>query len=341
MNNFRTMPKIMYTPFASLTNQILDPSWNGVMGVSGEGFEKGFENTAGHLIGVLEGITGYGAVMRGPTGIGPTTDTLGGQSGYMMATWWPYTPILEGDGENHPKDFFKQNGVAGVGPQKIWRRKYYIPQGVLGRDASGNPYPSTKFTKGTTGRYDPRDTHDTSITMEISGNIILAPAKDGVGGNLTCVLCEAPKIIATTSVSVGVSTGIPSAVSADPNNILYVEGNTVVKKNITAYYSDERLKTFKGTIKNPIEKIKQLNGYYFVENELAKSLGYNNDKIQVGVSAQEVEKVLPEIVTQAPVGKEYKTVWYEKLTPLLIEGVKEQQNQIDELKILVASLMKK
>jgi hypothetical protein len=90
-----------------------------------------------------------------------------------------------------------------------------------------------------------------------------------------------------------------------------------------------------------LEKIKQLNGYYFVENELAKSLGYNNDKIQVGVSAQEVEKVLPEIVTQAPVGKEYKTVWYEKLTPLLIEGVKEQQNQIDELKILVASLMKK
>jgi len=311
------MPKIMYTPFASLTNQILDPSWNGVMGVSGEGFEKGFENTAGHLIGVLEGITGYGAVMRGPTGIGPTTDTLGGQSGYMMATWWPYTPILRGDGKNHPKNFLEQNGVAGVGPQKIWRRKYYIPQGVLGRDASGNPYPSTKFTKGTTGRYDPRETLDTSIIF------------------------EAPKIIATTSVSVGVSTGIPSAVSADSDNILYVEGNTVVKKNITAYYSDERLKTFKGTIKNPIEKIKQLNGYYFVENELAKSLGYNNDKIQVGVSAQEVEKVLPEIVTQAPVGKEYKTVWYEKLTPLLIEGVKEQQNQIDELKILVASLMKK
>ena len=317
MNNFRTMPKIMYTPFASLTNQILDPSWNGVMGQTGEGFEKGFENTAGHLIGVLEGITGYGAVMRGPTGIGPTTDTLGGQSGYMMATWWPYTPISEGDGINHPKNFSEQNGVAGVGPQKIWRRKYYIPQGVLGRDASGNPYPSTKFTKGTTGRYDPRETLDTSIIF------------------------EAPKIIATTSVSVGVSTGIPSAVSADSDNILYVEGNTVVKKNITAYYSDERLKTFKGTIKNPIEKIKQLNGYYFVENELAKSLGYNNDKIQVGVSAQEVEKVLPEIVTQAPVGKEYKTVWYEKLTPLLIEGVKEQQNQIDELKILVASLMKK
>jgi len=130
--------------------------------------------------------------------------------------------------------------------------------------------------------------------------------------------------------------------------------------NITAYYSDERLKTFKGKITQPIEKIKNLNGYYFVENELAKSLGYNNDKLQVGVSAQEVEKVLPEIVTKAPIDKKYKTVWYEKLTPLLIEGIKAQQTQmetygaqiesletqidkqqaqIDELKALVQSLM--
>ena len=112
--------------------------------------------------------------------------------------------------------------------------------------------------------------------------------------------------------------------------------------DITAYYSDERLKTFKGKITEPIEKINKLNGYYFVENELAKSLGYNNDKLQVGVSAQEVEKVLPEIVTDAPIDKKYKTIWYEKLTPLLIEGIKAQQtqiqslqSQIDELKELI------
>jgi hypothetical protein len=131
----------------------------------------------------------------------------------------------------------------------------------------------------------------------------------------------------------------------DPANTeikLYVVGDTAITKNITAYYSDERLKTFQGKIPNAIKKINQLNGYYFVENELAKSLGYNNDKVQVGVSAQEVEKVLPEIVTQAPIDKKYKTVWYDKLTPLLIEGIKEQQQQIesqqqqiDELKSLI------
>jgi hypothetical protein len=114
-----------------------------------------------------------------------------------------------------------------------------------------------------------------------------------------------------------------------PAEKLHVAGNTVVTGDITAYYSDERLKTFKGKITEPLDKIKQLNGYYFVENELAKSLGYDNDKLQVGVSAQEVEKVLPEIVTKAPIDNKYKTVWYQKLTPLLIEGMKEQQTQIE------------
>ena len=157
--------------------------------------------------------------------------------------------------------------------------------------------------------------------------------------------------------NVGIGTTTPSYkldVSDGTNGTIGATGN------ITAYYSDERLKDFKGKITEPIEKIKNLNGYYFVENELAKSLGYNNDKLQVGVSAQEVEKVLPEIVTKAPIDKKYKTVWYEKLTPLLIEGIKAQQTQmetygaqiesletqidkqqaqIDELKALVQSLM--
>ena len=67
----------------------------------------------------------------------------------------------------------------------------------------------------------------------------------------------------------------------------------------------------------------QLNGYYYTENETAKELGYDNDKLQVGVSAQEVQKVLPEVVTSAPIDDKYLTVWYDKLIPLLIEAIKE------------------
>lgn len=101
--------------------------------------------------------------------------------------------------------------------------------------------------------------------------------------------------------------------------------------NIVAYYSDERLKDIEGNIDSPLEKVSKLNGFYYTANEKAQQFGYDA-KRQVGVSAQEVEAVLPEIVTDAAIGHGYKTVDYSKMVPLLIEAIKEQQQQIDELK---------
>ena len=115
--------------------------------------------------------------------------------------------------------------------------------------------------------------------------------------------------------------------------------------NITAFFSDARLKTFLGKIPNALHKINCLNGYYFQENDKAKTLGYNNQDIQIGVNAQEVEKVLPEIVTLAPVdtstdengkqvsksGENIKTVYYEKLIPVLIEAMKELSKKVEDL----------
>ena len=66
-----------------------------------------------------------------------------------------------------------------------------------------------------------------------------------------------------------------------------------------------------------------LNGYYYKENEVAKELGYDNDRRQVGLSAQEVKKVLPEVITEAPIDDQYLTIWYDKLIPLIIEAIKE------------------
>jgi cytoskeletal protein CcmA (bactofilin family) len=109
---------------------------------------------------------------------------------------------------------------------------------------------------------------------------------------------------------------------------------------ITSYYSDARLKEFQGTIDSALDKVMALNGYYFVTNDRAKELGYTDEKRQVGVSAQEVQAVMPEIVTDAAINSnitdgtenDYLTVHYDRMVPLLIEAIKEQQKQIDELK---------
>jgi hypothetical protein len=123
-------------------------------------------------------------------------------------------------------------------------------------------------------------------------------------------------------------------------------GNTWFPGNVTAYYSDERLKTKTGTIANAVDKVKILEGFYYVENELAKANGYNNSEQQVGLSAQQVQSILPEAVSLAPFdriadevtndsvsksGENYLTVDYARLVPLLVEAIKEQQTQIEEL----------
>jgi len=106
-------------------------------------------------------------------------------------------------------------------------------------------------------------------------------------------------------------------------------GEIRATNNITAYYSDDRLKTRIQNIPNALEKLLSLNGFYFRPNQTAQDLGYA-DELQVGVSAQEVEAVLPEVVVPAPIDELYKTVRYEKLIPLLIEAIKEQQEAIKE-----------
>jgi hypothetical protein len=107
--------------------------------------------------------------------------------------------------------------------------------------------------------------------------------------------------------------------------------------NIIAYYSDMRLKTHLGKIENARDKVRQLEGFYYEANELAQKLGYK-PKREVGVSAQAVQAVLPEIVTDAPINSNYLTIDYERLTPLLIEAIKEQDTELVDLRNRVAHL---
>jgi hypothetical protein len=108
-------------------------------------------------------------------------------------------------------------------------------------------------------------------------------------------------------------------------------GEIRATNNITAYYSDNRLKTRFNNIPNALDKVMTLNGFYYEANDIAQSLGYEV-KREVGVSAQEVEAIMPEVVAPAPIDEQYLTVRYEKLVPLLIEAIKELKAEVDRLK---------
>ena len=96
--------------------------------------------------------------------------------------------------------------------------------------------------------------------------------------------------------------------------------------DITAF-SDERLKANIETIPDALEKVKALRGVTFDKD----------GKRGLGVIAQEVEKILPEVVMD---GEEYKSVAYGNIVGVLIEAVKEQQKQISELKEKIDGLTK-
>ena len=99
--------------------------------------------------------------------------------------------------------------------------------------------------------------------------------------------------------------------------------------DIVAYASsDERLKDNIEVISNPIEKVQQLKGVTWDWNDNADEL--QQSLPNVGVIAQDVEKVLPQLVKDRDNG--FKGVDYDKIVGLLIEAIKDQQTQIDELK---------
>ena len=115
---------------------------------------------------------------------------------------------------------------------------------------------------------------------------------------------------------------------------LNVVGNTLVQGNINAFgditaysSSDSRLKDNITIIESPLEKLSKINGVSFNWND--KQSVYEVGAKDYGVIAQEVEEVLPELVTTRDNG--YKAVRYEKIVSLLIEAIKEQQTQINNL----------
>ena len=147
-----------------------------------------------------------------------------------------------------------------------------------------------------------------------------------VTGTGNVVMSASPTFTGTVTGSVG------SFSSTMATGALTVTGAITATTSITSYYSDDRLKTRTGNIENALEKVLSLDGFHYHANETAVALGYDASKEEVGLSAQQVQAVLPEVIAPAPIDPHYMTMHYERLVPLLVEAIKEQQKQIEELK---------
>lgn len=130
-------------------------------------------------------------------------------------------------------------------------------------------------------------------------------------------------------------------VNGTVQSTLCVAGEIRSTGEITAYYSDMRMKSNIEDIPDALAKIEQIRGVYYTQSELAESLGYAKSERQVGVIAQEVQAVLPEVIKIAPFdmkedgtsasGEDYLTVQYDRIVPLLIQAIKEQNIRIKAL----------
>jgi len=108
-------------------------------------------------------------------------------------------------------------------------------------------------------------------------------------------------------------------------------GTLTVSNDLVAFASDDRLKTNRVGLTDALDKVCSLNGFTFNFNETGGELGFSTDIRYVGVSAQEVQKVLPEAVKPAGADENYITVQYEKIVPLLIEAIKELSDKVSAL----------
>jgi hypothetical protein len=146
----------------------------------------------------------------------------------------------------------------------------------------------------------------------------------------------------TIGVYLQSTTSLRAPIFYDYNNTaFYLDPSTTgtsvnVAGDVVAYASsDIRFKNNVTPITNALDKLSKIGGYTFEWNEISHK---ETGKKDIGVIAQEVEEILPEIVQTRSNG--YKAVDYQKLTALLIESVKEQQFIIDDLKSRIERLEK-
>jgi hypothetical protein len=184
-----------------------------------------------------------------------------------------------------------------------------------------------------------------SKSLTLSGNTTIGSSTDTVAfvtsGNTSVTLPTSGTLL-TTSVttlssltSVGILTNLQTTSLGVGTAASGTSGEIRATNNITAYYSsDSRLKENVNLIEDALGKLSKINGVSFdwtddYINHHGGEDGFFIRKHDVGVIAQEIKEVLPEVVAQREDG--YLAVKYDRIIPLLIQAIKELQEKVETL----------
>jgi hypothetical protein len=157
----------------------------------------------------------------------------------------------------------------------------------------------------------------------------------GTGINLTVPILTTQQlqILSCSSLTTAGTADIAGSLTVQNGGMTIKNGDFSVNSgaitasgNITAF-SDIRIKENIQNIDSALDKIMKLRGVYYTKK------GEENPKRKIGVIAQEVEEILPEVVFTDESSNKNKSVDYGNIIALLIEGIKEQKEMIENLKV--------
>ena len=114
-----------------------------------------------------------------------------------------------------------------------------------------------------------------------------------------------------------------------PHATYALDVNGTLRVNTTLYTSDARYKENVVPISNSLSKVMSVDGVYYTWNKNQYPDMSFDDNRQIGFIAQDIQKVIPEVVSFDDDG--YAAVDYPKITAVLVEAIKEQQKIIDDM----------
>jgi hypothetical protein len=294
--------------------------------------DSGFFKSSGDVIGAsaggskvldisTEGITVYGDIVKNG---GTSSQFLKADGSVDSSTYSTATGVENNADVTDATNVLAAGAVMTTGNQSVSGTKNFTGQIKLGSSGTTtNPSIIFPGDEDSTGFF---SSGNDDIAITRLGSTAFKFDSNGLQVELTGTSNFSGDVIISSHLQahcLGIGTTAPAS-----------NGEIRATGDITANYSsDRRLKKKIKNIPNALEKVSQINGVTFEWKKTSDKMKrevHSHEGHDVGVIAQEIEEVLPEVVATRDNG--YKAVRYEKIVPLLIEAIKDLKAEVDELK---------